>query len=140
MKLNITTVDYAPEDLYAQLPICVELIREIAGEDRPDYWIARADEQIKWNNRGTHQSVDYLVLCARYAGENIELCTDGLAIGIAYVLDESVLNDETLVFDKIQYVAIGLASKEDLNAGKRWASKDIAGYINAAFGLGKKRR
>jgi restriction system protein len=39
MQLTITSIDYALEDLYDQVPIVVDLIRQLPGDDRPDYWI-----------------------------------------------------------------------------------------------------
>ena len=41
MQLTITSVDYAPEELDEQIPIVAELLRELPGDDRPNYWLAR---------------------------------------------------------------------------------------------------
>ena len=39
MQLTITVVDHAPADLYGQVPLTIELLRETPGTDRPDYWL-----------------------------------------------------------------------------------------------------
>jgi len=39
MELTITGVDYAPEELDEQTPLVVKLLREMPGDDRPDYWL-----------------------------------------------------------------------------------------------------
>ena len=46
MKLTITTVDYAPGELYDQTPIVVKLLRQLPGPDRPDYWLGETERPI----------------------------------------------------------------------------------------------
>lgn len=48
MQLTISSVDYSPDDLYDQVPLVVELIREIPGDDRPDYWLGKLREPVHW--------------------------------------------------------------------------------------------
>ena len=41
MELLVEFVDYAPEELHEQVPLIIKLLREIPGDDRPDYWIGK---------------------------------------------------------------------------------------------------
>lgn len=112
MKLVIHDVDYAPEDLYSLAPIQLDLIRQIPGSDRPDYWIGRLESSIYWAEGKTSalQRIDYLIVCARWVGTQIGFDFRSLPVGIAFVTDETVLGDSTLDFAKLRYVAIGTAS------------------------------
>ncbi len=51
MELHVTSVDYAPEELHDQVPLVFELLREIPGSDRPDYWIGRCKTPIQRLNK-----------------------------------------------------------------------------------------
>lgn len=107
MRLRITAVDSAPDDLPAQIPFEAELLREIPGPDRPDYWLARLAEPIEWAIDGRRLRISHLVFAARLSGSRIEAGIRRLPVGIAYVTDPSLLDDDALDFDKCQYVAIG---------------------------------
>jgi hypothetical protein len=56
---------------------------------------------------GSPRVVKHLVLAARYEGQSISPPIRRLVTGIAYVVDESPLNDAKLSFDKCRNVAIG---------------------------------
>jgi hypothetical protein len=109
MKLCISSVDYAPEDLYDQVPITIDLIREIPGDDRPDYWIGKATTDIKWLKENHEHKISFLILAARWEGTRIGPGAKDLPLGIAYVTDESLLQDNHLDFSKCEYVAIGIS-------------------------------
>ena len=109
MELQVTSVDYAPEELYGQVPLVFELLREIPGGDRPDYWIGKCKTPIRWIRDNFEKYVNYVVVAARWEGTRIEPNVENLPIGISYVVDETVLNDEKLHFKKCSYVAIGLS-------------------------------
>jgi hypothetical protein len=57
IQLTISDVDYCPEELDQQLPLVVDLIRQLPGNDRPDYWIAKARIPIRW----IHENHEHLV-------------------------------------------------------------------------------
>lgn len=109
MRVQIRSVDYAPNELYDQTPFEADLIREIPGPDRPDYWLATPTKPIRWFRNGAETFVHYLVLTARWEGTRIGRGMNTLPVGIAYVVDETVLDDERLAFEKCEYVAIGVA-------------------------------
>ena len=137
MQLTITSVDYAPEDLYDQVPLVVDLIREIPGDDRPDYWLGSVQRPIRWLVDNHVRQVTHLVLAARWQGTAIVAGVESLPVGIAYVTDQSVLDDARLDLTKCAYVAIGL-STETRGGTKPKTLKDVlAGTIARAFGTGK---
>ena len=110
MKIKITSVDFAPDELYDQTPLDAVLLRQIVGPDRPDYWLATLSNPIHWRQNGIETSVEHLVLAARYEGTKISSGMKSLMVGIAYVTDETLLEDSSLTFEKCEYVAIGSAT------------------------------
>lgn len=136
MELTIADVDHAPEDLQEQTPLVVELLRELPGDDRPDYWLGRLHTPIRWLHDNQERRITHLVLAARWEGTRIEPGVESLPVGIAYVTDESLLNDSQLDFSKCSYVAIGIS--HDTGAGKpvERARGILAGTIGRFFGRG----
>ena len=82
----------------------------LPGPDRPDYFLGHCQPAINWFDDGTPKEIQYLVLCARYVGAKIEPRVSRLAVGIAFVTDESILDDEQLELSKVRYSAIGLVT------------------------------
>lgn len=113
VTFEITDVDYAPEDLDDQTPLVARLIRQIPGTDRPDYWLAELDDPVRWTRGNAESQITHLVVSSRYEGTSISEDMARLVIGIAYVTDQSALEDETLDFGKCAYVAIGVANTVD---------------------------
>ena len=93
VTFTITGADYAPEDLHDQTPLRARLIRQIPGTDRPDYWLAELDRPVTWRRD-------------RVPGS-------GVRARIAYVTDQTVLEDDALDSGKCRYVAIGNADTID---------------------------
>jgi hypothetical protein len=111
MKINVTSVDYAPPELEGQTPFHVELLRKIPGSDRPDYWLGVAAQPIRWLKEGREVQVTHIVVSARWQGTQIGPGMKQMPIGIAYVTDSSILDDSFLDFKKCAYVAIGVADE-----------------------------
>jgi hypothetical protein len=111
MRLTISDVDYAPADLGPQTPLTVDLIRELPGPDRPDYWLGRLIKPLRWNRDGEGREVTHLVLAARLQGTRIGRDRQ-LPVGIAYVTDPTLLQDARVDFGKCSYVAIGMARED----------------------------
>ena len=112
MNFQITYVDYAPKELYGQVPFTLTLIKTLPGQDRPDYWLCALAKPIKWAATSDEEcSVTHVILAARYAGAHIGPETKKITVGIAYVTDESLISDTTLDFAKTKYVAIGEAER-----------------------------
>jgi hypothetical protein len=137
MQLTIWSVDYAPEELYEQVPIVAELIRELPGGDRPDYWLARSERAINWIKNNVQHSITHLVLAARWQGTQIHASVEQLPLGIAYVTDQTLLDHSSLDFKKCAYVAIGIASDTSRGKPTRPITSVLAGNIAQAFGVGK---
>jgi len=112
-RFRITSVDYAPGDLYEQVPIDGVLLRQIPGPDRPDYWLAELSDPLKWSHDGKEHVITHVVLASRYVGQTISPGFGKLVIGMSFVTDQSVLNDDTLDFKKCFYSAIGVAKEID---------------------------
>lgn len=102
IKVKLLSCDYAPADMPEQLPISCEVIRKIPGEDRPDYYLARCEQDIRYNR----YIIRYLIIAPRFFGQELKENLDEIALGVAYVGDESLLKDNMLDFNKCTYVAI----------------------------------
>lgn len=102
IRLQLINCDYAPEDMQDQLPISCQLIRMIPGNDRHDYWLAKCDCPVKYGEA----IINYLVVAPRFVGVKIEKGMGANVLNVAYVTDESIVQDATLNFDKCRYVAI----------------------------------
>ncbi len=137
MQLTITTVDYAPEDLYEQVPFVVDLIRQVPGNDRPDYWVGALQVPIRWLVDNQVREVTHLIVAARWQGTAIAPGAENLPVGIAYVTDPSVLNDEHLDLAKCAYVAIGISTDTGGGAKAKPLKEVLAGRIARSFGTGK---
>lgn len=136
MELQVTSVDYAPEELHDQVPLVFELLREISGSDRPDYWIGKCKTPIRWIDGSSDKDITHVVVAARWEGIRIEPHVENLPIGISYVIDESVLTDETLDFNKCSYIAIGISHEIAGGLPPKTHEGILAGTIGRFFGKG----
>lgn len=109
MRVKLISCDYAPADMPEQLPISCEVIRRIPGEDRPDYYIARCEQDIRYNR----YTIRYLIIAPRFFGQELKQNLDEIALGVAYVGDESLLKDDKLDFNKCTYVAICMGTTRE---------------------------
>lgn len=136
MQLTIASVDYAPAELDEQVPFVVDLLRAIPGPNRPDYWLGALARPLRWIRRNHEVEVHHVVLAARWVGTQIQPGAQHLPVGIAYVTDSSLLNDERLDFAKTEYVAIGIA--EDTSGGRPFEPLEsiLGGHIGRLFGKG----
>jgi hypothetical protein len=107
-QISIGSVDYAPAELDEQVPLRGSLLKEVPGDDRPDYWIVKLDRPVSWLKDGTARQIRYLVVAARWVGTSIKSGAT-LPVAISYVIDESQVSDDRLHFAKAEYVAIGMA-------------------------------
>ncbi|WP_378146306.1 hypothetical protein ACFJGV_01555 [Cnuibacter sp. UC19_7] len=128
---SIDRMDVGPEDLPPQLPARARLVRVVAGPDRPDYCLALASEplrhrtsleqlgaagvdpaaadpqMIRVHEDGTVDLLVFgLVLAARVQGEQLHAGMRDLPAGLAYVVDNTLLRDESLDLRKALYVAV----------------------------------
>jgi hypothetical protein len=137
MRLTITSID-GPEQLAANLPLVTDLVRQIPGPDRPDYWIAELQSPLTVVLNNFDRTITHLVLAARWEGTAIASGATHLPLGIAYVTDLSLLNDPELDFRKCHYVAIGVGSVTTGDHQAEPLRNVIVGTIGRAFGSGKR--
>jgi len=109
MDLTITGLDYAPPELNEQVPFKIKLLHMLPGQDRPDYWLGELLKPLFWLKDDRRIQVEYVVVCARWQGTQIEQSVQQLPVGIAYATDHSQVTTDTLDFAKCEYLAIGLA-------------------------------
>ena len=91
MELTITGVEYSPVELDEQIPLVVTLLREMPGDDRPDYWLGELKTPIMWIDKNHERKITHIILAARWKGTRIEPNVKNLPVGIAYVTDASLL-------------------------------------------------
>ena len=108
-RIRITDVDYAPDELYEQVPFEATLLREISGQDRSDYWLAQLASPLRWHKDDNVIQVTHVVLAARWVGGKICSTMLRTPVNISYVVNPEVLSDTSLDFHKCAYVAIGTA-------------------------------
>ena len=111
MRITIDSVDYAPDDLYHQVPIVARLTRQVPGDDRPDYWLGELARPLSWSTPNGNRTISHIVVAARWVGTSIEAGAQ-LPVGIAYVTDGKQLDEDRLDMKKASYVAIGMARVE----------------------------
>ena len=109
MRVRVTKIDDGPLELSGQTPFEVEIVRCIPGPDRPDYWLGRLEQPLTWNQEESQRTVTYVLLAAKLVGMHVRPGMRNVPVGIAYVTDESLLQDKDLQFSKCAYVAVGIA-------------------------------
>ena len=107
MNATILSVDYAPADLYDQVPFSATLLRQMPGPDRDDYWLARLEEPLTWLHDGESTTVRHIILISRYAGQTITNHVGRIVVGLSYVIDEAQIELPSVDMEKSAYVAIG---------------------------------
>jgi hypothetical protein len=138
MKVAVTSVDYAPAELDRQTPFTVNLIRQLPGSDRPDYWLGELERPLLWLHENIEKSVTHVIIAARWQGTQIGPGMKNLPIGLAYVTDSTQLDAPIIDFSQCKYVAIGTATQVDGSADLRPPSKVMTGRIAPGFGTGKR--
>lgn len=136
MRLRVEYVDYAPGELYEQVPFHVNLLRLLPGPDRPDYWVGELDRPLRWIVENIEREVTHLVIAARWQGTQVESGVEHLPIGIAYVTDQALINSSEVDLEKCKYVAIGLASEVSGGNDVPPPTGVMSGRIAKAFGVG----
>jgi len=136
MDLNLRSVAFKTGDKSDQIPLRVTLLRQIPGPDRPDYWLGALQKPFQWisgSEPGAYE-IEYLVLATQWQETSVRAGVTRLPVGIAYVVDPTLLEDRELDLDKIRYVADGVADDPDAPAPpESWPSK-VAGAIAGMFG------
>ncbi len=114
LKFKLIDCDYAPQDMENQLPITFSIIRQLPGSDTNDYWLAKCEKPIKYGDK----NINYIVVGCRYVGSKLGKGVGNIALNVAYVIDESLLDDTNMNFEKCEYVAICIAEELGSDAAK----------------------
>lgn len=111
-KIEITEIEQGPSDLDLQLPIKAEVTKQIPGKDRADYMLAKLEKPVFWvdKTKNINTEIANFVIISKFKGQTIDISMKDLTIAIAYVTDNSVVNDSMLDLRKVKYVAVGKAS------------------------------
>lgn len=134
-RFRIDGIDVGPDDLPAQLPREGALLRQVPGPDRPDYFLgvldapltyrttldalrengvdpASADPRlIRIEDDGTVElGVFGVCFAARIVGQAPHAGMRDFPVMLAYVVDNSVMRDETIDFSKLVYSAVAFLS------------------------------
>jgi hypothetical protein len=135
-SFTIDGIDIGPDDLAPQLPRTAEMIRPIVGPDRPDYGLAVLKEPLSYDTTLTAlraagvdptsadpQLIQYhpdgeqvrlhvydIVIAPRIVGDRLHGAMSGMPVNLAYIVDNSLMGDETLAFSKCVYVAVAFVS------------------------------
>jgi hypothetical protein len=110
LRVKVTSVDYSPPELDAQVPFTFTILRAMPGPKRDEHFLGKLDRPLIWSNGDVEVEIDHLVVWARWQDTRIQPGMRGLPIGIAYVVDRSQIDDAHFSLDKCDYVAIGTAS------------------------------
>lgn len=117
MELTVRGLDFASGNRSDQGPLTVTLLRELPGPDRPDYWLGALNEPLHWvsDSDGPFE-ISHVVLAAQWEKTRIHAGVSRLPVGVAYVTDPSLLEDDQLDVAKVHYVATGVA--DDTTPGR----------------------
>lgn len=102
VKVTITAVDQASE-LDEQVPIVVDLIRQVAGSDRPDYWLGTPRRPITWLSPSGQ--IEQVTVASRHEGRPTVSGARGLLVGLGYVLEPAAIDGDRVDLRKIHYAA-----------------------------------
>jgi hypothetical protein len=135
MDLTIRSVKYAKGDKSDQIPLRVTLLRQLPGPDRPDYWIGQVKEPFEWTGKEDGQmTITHLVLASQWENTRVSEGVTRLPVGIAYVIDPSLLDDDELDIDKIRFVAHAVADDPDAENPVESLVSRMTGTIAGMFG------
>ena len=87
------------------------LRRFAASPDGSEYWLARPDEVISYQPRGSSEEIDvaHVVVGPGTIGQSFVAGFKG-RINLAYVTNPSLEKEDTIDFKKADYVAYGMGS------------------------------
>ncbi len=99
-SIELTRCEDGPDELSKELPIICTVLKLMPGIDRSDYMLAHCSKTLFIEGK----EINYMIIGQRFYGSvyngNIT------AFNVAVVIDESLLDDNYLDFNKTQYIAI----------------------------------
>jgi len=127
MRVTIADLDDAPDEMRSQAPFRVHLSRQLPGSDRPDYWLGRLSHPLRWRHDGREQQITHVILAAKLVGQRIDV-ERTLPVAIAYVTDQTQIEDRSVDFGKCAYVAVGMATRH-------WSELTPVGWVVVVISL-----
>lgn len=116
MEFRLRSVAFAQGDRSDQVPLTVTMVRELPGPDRPDYWLAELKQPLTWvSESGSSFEVSHVVLATQWENTCFSEGATRLPVGIAYVTDMSLLEDDRLDIAKLHYVATAVADDPNVD-------------------------
>jgi hypothetical protein len=110
MHMTITSVDYAPDELYEQVPLELELLRPLQDASGIGYWIGHLKRPVRWVVDGFEREITHLAVQARWVGDHIRAGARDMPVNIVFVIDNSMLQDAEIGGSKGEFVAIGVCN------------------------------
>jgi hypothetical protein len=114
---EIRSVDFAPPDLYAQVPFAARLVRQLPGKDRPDYWLALLERPLMYAAGARQHTINWIVVAPRWKGQVMGPSAGPVALALGYVLNETQVTEPALDISKCTYVAVASATIAELEPG-----------------------
>ncbi|MDR1101089.1 MAG: hypothetical protein LBL34_01850 [Clostridiales bacterium] len=118
ITLDLLSVDNGIADLESQLPMKAKLIKHIpvkaelingmTAENKSNYWIAKCERAFSFEG----EMIEYIVLAPRLVGQSIHKGVGNVVLSLAYVTDNSLLEDVWLDFKKCKHVGANLEARE----------------------------
>jgi hypothetical protein len=102
----ITEVDSGPKELRHELPVVGMIYNKLNHEDGSEYYLAALKEPLESKGR----KITHITIGARLLGQHVGPKMENLPVNIAYVVDKSLLDQETMDFTKAEFVAVGFAT------------------------------
>lgn len=101
----IDRFDALPSGGYEPMP--VRIIRRLNSEDGAEYWLGELQKKIVYKKDGRTMTVKYAVVAPGWQGLSFADSFEDGRVNVAYVTDETLLQDKSMVFAKADYVAFG---------------------------------
>ena len=111
LYFSITDIDSGPMELEGKLPIVGMIFNKLNHEDGSEYYLALLKEPIESKGR----KFTHITIGARFLGQHVGPKMKDLPVNIAYVVDNSLIDQGTMDFNKGEFVAIGFAT--DISTG-----------------------
>jgi hypothetical protein len=55
--------------------LLIDLLQELPGHDRPDYWLGRAVDPIRWTEGSIERQISHVIVAARFQPMRIDELT-----------------------------------------------------------------
>ena len=106
LYFSINDIDTGPIELRERLPVAGMIFEKLNHVDGSEYYLATLKKLFQSEGR----KITYIIVGARNLGEYISPKMKDFAVNIAYVIDDSLINQKNMDFNKGEFAAIGFAT------------------------------